>query len=56
MTITFEEISGEVAPEPRHEESRGEAEERGVDDAGLDERILSVLARERRRAKRLSDR
>lgn len=56
MAITFEEITGEVTPEPRGEESRREEGEGEVERGDLGERIRAVLRRERLRADRLSDR
>lgn len=56
MAITFEEITGEVAPEPRGDDSRPAAEPEGADHPPLEARIRAVLDRERYRARRLSDR
>lgn len=56
MPIVFEEMSGEVVPDPRPEE-RGEREgEAGPSPLELEARVRAVLALEARRALRLSDR
>ena len=56
MSITFEEITGEVLaerPEPRRPESRGTTGSQGAE---LEERFRVLLAQEQRRAERLCDR
>ena len=54
--ITFEEITGEVGPERGRERRGGEGERPGgASEQALEEKIRAVLAREQRRAERLSD-
>ena len=56
MSIYFEEITGDVVPEPRREESRADGREAEIPELALAERIRAVLAREHHRRERLSDR
>ena len=55
MSITFEEITGEVGPERRRGRREDDQPQAGASDAGLDEKIRAALAREQRRVERLSD-
>lgn len=54
MSISFEEITGEVVAERPREQAAPEARESAAG-IQLAERIRAVLARERRRVERLSD-
>ncbi len=56
MPIVFEEVSGEIVPEARAERPGEAVRAPAPSPAELDDRIRLVLARERRRAQRLSDR
>lgn len=60
MPIVIEEVSGEIVPEPRGNRAgdgqRGQAKEPSAEALKMEERVRSVLVRERRRALRLSDR
>lgn len=56
MTIVFEEVSGEIIPETRAGRPPAAEGTSAPSPAELDDRIRWVLARERRRAERLSDR
>ena len=55
MSITFEEITGEVVAE-RPERRQPEARETGSQGAELEERFRVLLAQEQRRTQRLCDR
>ena len=56
MTISFEEITGEVVPDRRRERGGDDERPGGASERALDDRIQAALARERHRAERLSDR
>ena len=56
MPIVVEEVSGEILPDTRAERSPEEGRASRPSPSSLDDRIRLVLARERRRAERLSDR
>jgi len=56
MAIVFEQVTGEVLPERRPEETREAPPDRAARSFEVEDRVRSILRRERRRAERLSDR
>ena len=56
MSITFEEITGDVVPDRPREERGDEAREPESGGLVFAERVRAVLLREKRRLERLSDR
>ena len=56
MSITFEEITGDVVPERPREDRGGEGGDAEAAGQALAERVRAVLLREKRRLERLSDR
>ena len=55
MSITFEEISGDIVPERPRQRPREESGEVEAGGPALAERVRAVLLREKRRIERLSD-
>ena len=56
MSISFEEISGEVVPDRRRERPREEERRPEAAEDELEQKVRVVMAREQRRLERLSDR
>ena len=56
MPIVIDEVSAEIVPEQRNGSRSAETRESGRQPRDLEDRVRAVLARERRRAERLSDR
>ena len=54
--VTIDEVHAEVAPEPDRGGASADEERSGASSAEVERRVRAVLARERRRARRLSDR
>lgn len=55
MSITFEEITGDVVADRPHDGRTGEGREAEAGGLAFAERIRAVLLREKRRLERLSD-